>query len=109
MSEDEQTSISTSLPAPENHNHYWRLVGKGRRWHSGHALVRCIRKGCSAWGVTGYQEGAPGPCKHAVGFDLVRAALVPIEFDNCPDCGWPQEPDTPCENCAAQEAADARS
>ena len=92
--------------APADHSHYWKPVGsKGKTWHKGHALGRCIRrvKGgekCSAWTVLGFQERVPyGPCRHNVGYTPEEAAIVVTELQQCERCGRILEGDEKCELC----------
>lgn len=65
----------------EGHRHYWKPIGaKGSTWSRGHALGRCVHKGCDAWTVLGYGEGT-GPCPHVVSRDTPQELLEEVFLD----------------------------
>lgn len=89
------------MTTSEEHKHYWKPVGQPRmRWNKGHALGRCIRKGCDAWTVLGLGEVA-GPCPHVVAMDrAVTTEMMQLEMVQCDGCGAIRENDEEeCEWC----------
>jgi len=95
-------------PPPLDHNHkwqLWRMPGK-TTWRKGHALAYCMRKGCGALTVVGYQEGY-GPCSHAISRALAQETPMVLEWSQCTECSTLFDPerdeddagDTLCPGC----------